>query len=98
MNDYYLKALDKEALDSALEAAGLIVEGRVVTASETHALVVIGTIYEETGNIITDSEGTEYPEKQAVPGSHANFRGEFLPEPLVPLSIPAPSSPAWAWL
>lgn len=98
MNDYYLKASDKESLESALEAAGLIVEGHVVTASKTHALVVIGVIYEETGNILTDNEGVEYREKQPLQGFHANFRGESLPEPLVPLSIPAPSSPAWAWL
>ena len=34
---------------------------------------IIGTIYEPTGNMLTDSDGFEYPETEAIPGFHVNF-------------------------
>ncbi|RLF63879.1 MAG: hypothetical protein DRN30_06055 [Thermoplasmata archaeon] len=33
---------------------------------------VIGTIYRPTGNMLTDSEGNEYPEMEPVEGYHVN--------------------------
>lgn len=98
MNDYYLKAETEQTLMAALDAAGLIVEGVVVRASQVHALDIVGVVYEPTGNTLTDDEGTEFPEMAPVAGFHANYRGEDLPEALVPLAIPAPSSPARVWL
>lgn len=40
---------------------------------------IIGTIYKPTGNTLTDSEGFEYPEMQAIEGFHVNFQQE-VPE------------------
>ena len=37
------------------------------------ALDMIGTIYAETGNTLTDSDGNEYPEIEAIDGYHANL-------------------------
>jgi len=55
------------------------------------ALDIIGTIYEPTGNMLTDDEGFEYPEMQPINGYHANMMAqdgiEGLPE------ITAPSTP-----
>lgn len=34
---------------------------------------IIGTIYEPTGNMLTDDEGNDYPETEAIPGFHVNF-------------------------
>ena len=33
---------------------------------------VIGTIYKPTGNMLTDSEGNEYPEMKPIEGFHVN--------------------------
>jgi len=55
------------------------------------ALDIIGTIYEPTGNTLTDEDGLEYPEIQPIEGFHANLMAERgitgLPE------ITSPSTP-----
>jgi hypothetical protein len=57
------------------------------------ALDIIGTIYEETGNILTDEDGVEYPETVPIDGFHANllapseYTGD-LPEVEVPPATP----------
>lgn len=38
---------------------------------------IIGTIYQPTGVMLTDSDGNEYPEMEAIPGYHVN-----TPEPV----------------
>lgn len=58
------------------------------------ALDVIGTIYVETGNTITASDGTTRPELQAVDGFHANViakSGLTLP------TVSAPTTPYRKW-
>ena len=40
-------------------------------------LDIIGTMYRETGNMLTDGEGMEYPEMEAIDGYHANLRSEI---------------------
>ena len=99
MNDFYLKAPDEKSLFNALEAAGLLSEdGRPLLSSQHHALDIIGTIYEPTGETFVDEEtGEEYPVTQAVEGYHANVRAETLPESLQQFVIPAPSAPVRVW-
>jgi len=59
------------------------------------ALDIIGTIYEPTGNTLTDDEGFEYPEMVALDGFHTNLKAQQgiagLPE------ITAPSTPYRKW-
>jgi len=58
------------------------------------ALDIIGTIYEPTGNMLTDDEGFEYPEMEAIDGCHANLiasDGLDLPE------IEKPATPYRKW-
>ena len=65
-------------------------EDRWITASHTHALDVVGTIYQPTGNIIQGEYG-EYPEMAPIPGFHVNFIGE-VPEAALPFAI-TPENP-----
>lgn len=59
------------------------------------ALDVIGVIYKPTGNMLTDTEGMEYPEKAPLDGWHVNIITEEevngLPE-IVP-----PNKPYRVW-
>lgn len=58
------------------------------------ALDIIGTIYQPTGNTLTDEEGNEYPEMAAIDGYHANLisdSAEGLP------TIEAPNTPYRIW-
>lgn len=75
---HYLRFPDEPTGMAALDAAGLLAEdGTPITASHTHALDVIGLIYEggthdpETGEVITPPT--------LLPGWHVNFIG-VLPE------------------
>jgi hypothetical protein len=87
--DYYLKAINEEALFAALISVGAVKEVFTKTESgeivETHripaegyTLDVIGTIYQETGNTIQQNfDGFTFnsPELVALDGFHANLRG-----------------------
>ena len=58
------------------------------------ALDIIGTIYVESGTMLTDEEGMEYPEMVAIDGYHANLiadAGLTLP------TIEAPATPYRVW-
>lgn len=59
------------------------------------ALDIIGAIWKETGNMLTDDEGLEYPEMAAVDGYHANLIADAGIEGLP--TIDAPSSPYRVW-
>lgn len=72
---YYLKSDNKQAFFDACRYAGLVNDdGEIITSSSNHCLVLIGDIYRETGEILIDSEGNEYPETEKVDGYHANLR------------------------
>lgn len=58
------------------------------------ALDIIGAIWKETGNMLTDDEGLEYPEMAAVDGFHANLiadNADGLP------TVDAPATPYRKW-
>jgi hypothetical protein len=46
----------------------------LVTHSHDYAISVVGTLHEPTGTMLTDEEGNEYPEMQAMAGWHINIR------------------------
>lgn len=46
----------------------------LVDTTSDYAISVVGTIYEPTGNTLTDSDGFDYPEMAAITGYHVNFR------------------------
>jgi len=96
--NYYLKTTDEQSLWLALEAANLAVkdgdpeEWRFTGT----ALDIIGTIYKETGAMLTDEEGMQYPEMVAVEGFHANLIAEDGLEGLPEVSAPATPYRVWA--
>lgn len=103
----YLKAADEATFNQAVVDAGWtyeevtdpenveVTETVVNYYTATHSLDVIGTIYVETGNMLTDDNGGEYPEMAPIEGWHANLllHGEELPAALEPFVIEAPSRP-----
>ena len=59
------------------------------------ALDIIGEIFVETGETLTDDDGNEYPEMEAIEGYHANLIADAGIEGLP--TIEAPSSPYRKW-
>ena len=59
-------------------------------------LDMIGTIYQESGNTLTDDEGNEYPEMIAIDGFHANIKTDKVVTGLP--TIDAPQTPYRKWL
>ena len=59
-------------------------------------LDVIGTIYQESGNTLTDDEGNDYPEMIAVTGFHANLKTDKDVTGLP--TVDAPLTPYRKWL
>ena len=110
----YLKAADESTFNQALVDAGwtetieqppMTEEGESTTVvnnvcyTATRSLDIIGVIYEETGNMLTqtDDDGNtfEYPETAPVDGWHANLllHGEDMPESLAGFVVSAPATP-----
>lgn len=66
--------------------------------SLTPQLDIIGTMHRETGNMLTDAEGNQYPEMEAMEGYHANLRADLTAEQDVQLpTIEAPTTPQRIW-
>lgn len=61
-------------------------------------LDIIGTMYRETGNMLTTDDGMEYPETEAIDGFHANLREDLTAEQEAALpTIAAPATPQRIW-
>jgi hypothetical protein len=62
---------------------------------------LVGIIYKPTGNILTDAEGTEYPEMAPLDGYHINIRlnGDKRREDVEALSdyFVDPTTPSRVW-
>lgn len=100
--DYFLKSTDEAALVAALLAVGILLEidgGNGL--ADGFALDIIGTIHKKTGAVLT-VDGMEVPEMAAVPGWHANLRGELSDtqlaalEPILLEQTPAQPYRVWA--
>lgn len=68
MSSYNLKFASKEEYES-------LVDDYTYSSGTSH--VVLGTLYKETGNILTTDDGIEYAEKEAIEGYHVNVLGEL---------------------
>lgn len=96
MKDYFLRAQSREQIDQALTASGLltITDDEPTTSPEVAILDYIGQIPEETGRMVTDEDGNEYPEMVLSAEYHANLRGTFTQDQLDKLPIiPWPKKP-----
>lgn len=66
--------------------------------SLSNMLDIIGTMYRETGNMLTTDDGMEYPETEAIDGYHANLREELTSEQEAALpTVTAPATPQRKW-
>lgn len=100
---YYLKFTSKEEAVSVLYAAepnlfwndngSLKLKG-----SHNFAMFLVGNVYHNTGVMLLDNEGYEYPEQILVDGYHinANVVGRDLPECLLPFVV-YPVTPSVTW-
>ena len=100
--DYYLK-LTNEASMATVLSDFYNEEGDLVTNTADYAIDVVGTLYEPTGNTLTDEEGMEYPEMQAMTGWHVNIRlvGDAVRETVETLDTSygvTPDAPQRVWL
>lgn len=66
----YVTNVDEEGVETQV-ADG---DPYLVTHSYDYAIDVVGTLQEPTGTMLTDDEGNEYPEMQAMAGWHINIR------------------------
>jgi len=66
--------------------------------SLSNMLDIIGTMYRETGNMLTTEDGMEYPETEAISGYHANLREVLTDaqEAALP-TVDAPATPYRIW-
>jgi len=66
--------------------------------SLSNMLDIIGTMYRETGTMLTSEDGMEYPEMEAIDGYHANLREELTDEQVAALpTVDAPATPYRKW-
>ena len=75
----------------------------LVSNSSDYAIDIVGTLHEATGNTLTDDDGMEYPEMQAMTGWHVNIRlmGDAVREAVEALDTThgvTPETPMRVWL
>lgn len=66
----YVTVVDEEGNETQTPEG----DAYLVTHSHDYAIDVVGTLHEPTGTMLTDEEGNEYPEMQAMAGWHINIR------------------------
>lgn len=97
MIDYFIKANNKDELDLLLEQCGYMMDGEYITASENHALIVLGQISRPVGEIEID--GILEVQIEILDGYHANIRkldDEPLCDELQPYLV-VPQNPVNIW-
>lgn len=103
-SDWFVKADSRDALLTALDGTDIVGEdedgNKVLHSTKAIGVDEVGTIYAPTGNTLTDDEGNEYPETEAVTGYHLNLRkmrdeADSIIKKLedAKLTIDAPSTP-----
>ena len=75
----------------------------LVPNTSDYSMDVVGTLHEPTGATLTDDEGMEYPEMQAMTGWHVNIRlvGDAVRETVEALDTShgvTPEAPQRIWL
>ncbi len=95
----YVTNVDEEGVETQVEDG----DPYMVTHSHDYAIDVVGTLQEPTGTMLTDEEGNEYPEMQAMTGWHVNIRlvGDAVRETVEALDEThgvTPETPMRVWL
>ena len=74
LSDFYQQDYVTQVDDEGVETQVADGDPYLVTHSHDYAIDVVGTLHEPTGTMLTDEEGNEYPEMQAMTGWHVNIR------------------------
>ena len=95
----YVTNVDEEGVETQV-ADG---DPYLVAHSHDYAIDVVGVIQEPTGTMLTDDEGTQYPENAPVDGWHVNVRlvNDAMRETVEALDAThgiTPNSPSRVWL
>ena len=95
----YVTVVDEEGNETQTPEG----DAYLVTHSHDYAIDVVGTLHEPTGTMLTDEEGNEYPEMQAMAGWHINIRlvGDAVRETVEALDETHgvnPETPMRVWL
>ncbi len=96
----YVTQVDEETGESTQVADG---DPYLVQFTHDYAISVVGTLHEPSGTMLTDEEGNEYPEMQAMTGWHINIRlvGDAVRETVEALDEThgvTPEQPMRVWL
>ena len=77
-SDWFVKADNRDALLTVLDNTDIVSEdedgNKFLHSTKAIGVDEVGTIYAPTGNTLTDDEGNNYPETEAVTGYHLNLR------------------------
>ena len=90
--------LNSRPADLEMDAEWAGPSGAYEWRSLSNMLDIIGTMYRETGNMLTTDDGMEYPETEAIDGYHANLREVLTDaqEAALP-TVTAPATPYRKW-
>lgn len=100
--DFYLKLANEASMATVLSAF-YNEDDEFVSNTSDYSIDIVGTLHEPTGNTLTDDEGMEYPEMQAMTGWHVNIRlvGDAVRETVETLDTSygvTPDAPQRVWL
>ena len=100
--DFYLKLASEASMPSVLSAF-YDGEGEFVSNTADYAIDVVGVLHEATGVTITDDDGMEYPEMEALDGWHVNIRisSDTMRDAVEALDVShgvTPDAPKRVWL
>jgi len=108
MIDYYLKFTDELQANSILYTKVPTAWSESVSMDEPPVATewmdkpnydnidVIGTIYKPAGTMLTNEEGMEYPEMEAIEGYHVNIRN-YTEAPELEQYAVVPTIPMRVW-
>ena len=101
--DFYRQDYVTQIDDEGVETQVADGDPYLVTHSHDYAISVVGTLHEPTGTMLTDDEGNEYPQMQAMAGWHINIRlvGDAMRETVEALDETHgvnPETPMRVWL
>ena len=100
--DFYLKLANEASMTTVLSAF-YNEDSEFVPNTSDYSIDIVGTLHEPTGNTLTNDDGMEYPEMQAMTGWHVNIRltGDAVREAVETLDTSCgvtPDAPQRIWL
>jgi hypothetical protein len=100
--DFYLKLANEASMATVLSDF-YNEDSEFVPNTSDYSIDIVGTLHEPTGNTLTNDDGMEYPEMQAMTGWHVNIRltGNAVREAVETLDTSygvTPDAPQRIWL